>query len=658
MARITAEDYRNIASPVHPRVSPDGERVAYVQSVPADGDSYDTSVWVAAADGSDQKRIATDATEPRWGPNGDRIAFVRPDEFGIPQLHVVDADGREPERVTNVAGGVTGFVITYVPPPSFAWSPDGSKIAFVQPTTAEQRAQTQDLERGDEWEPDPSPDPRVIKRIRYRSQTVYKDGKRTHVYVLDLETGEIERVTEGEFDHSDPDWGDDDSVYYLSQRGEDPDQSVEFQILRYDRSTGNEHQVTETTGRIPEPPTISVASDGRVAYTSMPTENMALRQREIQVYDPSTDETVTPTEPMDRTLGRQKVLDWDEDEDVLYFLTPDRGKVVVRKVRADAGEPPEVVVEDGHISDASVAGGTVAFTQTHWDHPGDLFAADVGDGDLRRLTNLNEALLDDRDVSEPEELAFESDGEEIQGWLLTPPDFDPDESYPLIVQIHGGPHDMWSNAGSMWHEFQMQAAHGYAVFWCNPRGSTGYGEAFVSAIHDDWGETTMTDIEAGVDHVAEREYVDADDAFVTGGSFGGYMVGWIVGHTDRFNGAIAQRGVYDFSSFYGSTDVFRLVDDTYDTVPWEDPDRLWEASPVAYVDDVSTPTLVIHSEDDFCVPVNNAEMYFAFLKRTGTTTEFVRYPDEGHELSRSGAPDHVVDRLERIVDWCDRFSTR
>jgi dipeptidyl aminopeptidase/acylaminoacyl peptidase len=254
--------------------------------------------------------------------------------------------------------------------------------------------------------------------------------------------------------------------------------------------------------------------------------------------------------------------------------------------------------------------------------------------------------------------------------VLTPPGFDPDaegdeaggedeasEEFPLAVEIHGGPHAMWSTAGTMWHEFQTLAARGYVVFWSNPRGSTGYGEAFLQAIERDWGDVTLSDVMAGVETVAERPYVDEANAFVTGGSFGGFMTAWTVGQTDYFRAAVSQRGVYDLTGFYGSTDgAYKLLEGDFDTVPSEEPAWLWEQSPTGHADAVDTPTLLIHSEDDTRTPICTAELYHRILRKNGVDTRFVRYPREGHELSRSGEPGHVVDRIERIARWFDGYS--
>jgi dipeptidyl aminopeptidase/acylaminoacyl peptidase len=210
----------------------------------------------------------------------------------------------------------------------------------------------------------------------------------------------------------------------------------------------------------------------------------------------------------------------------------------------------------------------------------------------------------------------------------------------------------------MWHEFQTLAARGYAVFWSNPRGSAGYGDEFLRAIERDWGDRTMRDVLAGVEDVTEREFVDEEDLLLTGGSFGGYMTGWMVGQTDRFEAAVSQRGVYDLTGFYGSTDwAYRLVEGDFDTTPWEEPEFLWDHSPTSHAHEVDTPTLLIHSDDDYRTPANTAELFYRILQKHDVDTRLVRYPDEGHELSRSGQPGHRVDRIERIARWFDGYSS-
>ena len=668
MQTVSAPDFHDIVKVSEPRLSPDGERVAFVRQIPEDDESYEATVYVVPLDGSGATRFTVAEGvdgRPRWSPSGDRLAFVstrgadsvasktpRANGKAVsddrPQLWVLPADGGEAEQVTNVAGGVSDI----------AWRPDGGAVAFVQASTEDERGEGLDVDLGDEeYEPE-TPDPRVIDRLIYRAGARYLDGRRSHVYVADL-AGDIERVTDGDHDHLKPAWGDESTLYYLSKRTDDPDDNIDVEVIARDlergaAAPGAEETVVRTTGWMAA---LDATPDGRVLYTTTPEEGASMRQTDLCVHDREADETTVLTESLDRTVSFEGAPQWSPDCEQVYFLTPDEGAVVLRRVASDGGEVDLVLPgPDRHVTGFDVGENAVAYTQGEWDHPGDVYVSTRGGAETNRLTRINSAYLDDRAVCQPEEIRFESAGHEIQGWVLTPPDFDSSEEYPLAVEIHGGPHAMWSTSGTMWHEFQTLAARGYVVFWSNPRGSTGYGEEFATAIERDWGDVTLADVLAGVDEVASREYVDEEDVFVTGGSFGGFMTAWAVGHTDRFAGAIAQRGVYDLSSFYGSTDAFKLVEWDFDALPWEDAAFLWEQSPVARAADVTTPTLVMHADQDYRVPVNNGEMFYLFLRKNGVDTRLVRYPREGHELSRSGEPGHVVDRIERIVRWFDGYS--
>jgi dipeptidyl aminopeptidase/acylaminoacyl peptidase len=649
MEPIQASDYHEITQVAAPQLSPDGETVAFVRKEPTDEESYGTEIWTVPADGSADAEPFTSGesdSEPRFSPSGDRIAFRRSEDDDPSQLYVVPTDGGEARQVTDVIGGVD----------SLSWSPDGETIAFTQRTTAEERREGNDL-RADEDSERETPDPRVIDRLIYRADQRYFDGMRSHVYTVELAEdpteSAVERHTEGDLDFVAPAFGDETTLYYAVKRGEDPDDHIEYDVDALDLETRDRETITSTHAWEPQ---LEATGDGRIAYPYTEPDRPTLRQTEIEVFDRETGEAVRPTAGIDRTAESFVV-----DGDHLVFSTPDEGDVAIRRTPlADTGrDAVETIVDSGHATALDATRGRVVVTKSEWKHRGDVFLVDTTEdgSEGRRLTNVNSEYLDEHRVGEPEEIRFESEeGVEIQGWVLHPPDFDPEETYPLAVEIHGGPHAMWSTAGTMWHEFQTLAARGYVVFWSNPRGSSGYGEAFTSAIAGEWGSVTATDVLAGVEAVGERDYVDTDDQFVTGGSFGGFMTGWLVGHTDRFSGAVAQRGVYELNSFYGSTDAFHLVEWDFDTTPWESPEYLWEQSPAAHVEDIETPTLVVHADDDFRVPVNNGELFYLFLRKQGVDTRLVRYPREGHELSRSGEPRHVVDRLERIARWFDGYS--
>ncbi|MFP4530957.1 MAG: prolyl oligopeptidase family serine peptidase [Halodesulfurarchaeum sp.] len=648
MEPVTAADFHDIVQIASPRLSPDGEDVAFVRKEPLDEEEYEATIYlVDTADGEPRRFTVREGrdSDPRWSPSGDRIAFVstRGADDDRPQLWVVSADGGEARQVTSVAGDVS----------EIAWHPDGSKLAFVQQVSKEDREAERDLEVPEDFEATP-PDPRVIDRTVYRSGERYFDGKRSQIYLVDLADDSVEPVTDGDLDHMGPTWGG-ETLYYTASVGEDPDDSIEYEIVAADIETGEREPIYRTTGWGTP---LAASADGRIAHVYKPEAQSTLRPAEIEVYDRQSGSVSRPTRDLDRTLGMDATIQWGPAEERLYFTTPDTGATALWSVPWDDTEPKAVARHEGSaISTFDVGAAAIVFERSDWDHPGDLFVQPVSDGETRRLTRVNAQLLDERRISRPEAIEIEGEAGTVQGWVLRPPDFDPGNTYPLAVEVHGGPHIMWTTSGSMWHEFQTLAARGYVVFWSNPRGSAGSGEAFSSAIERNWGAVTMADVMAGVEQVSRREYVDEENRFLTGGSFGGFLTGWMVGQTDTFGAAVAQRGVFSLTSFYGSTDgAYKLIEGDFDTTPIEEPDFLWAQSPTGHVESVATPTLIMQSDDDYRTPPASAELYYRLLRKAGVETRLVRYPAEGHELSRSGQPGHIVDRLERIVRWFDGYS--
>ncbi|TME60249.1 MAG: S9 family peptidase, partial [Chloroflexi bacterium] len=285
--------------------------------------------------------------------------------------------------------------------------------------------------------------------------------------------------------------------------------------------------------------------------------------------------------------------------------------------------------------------------------PGDVGVAERG-GPIRKVSCLNDDLLGARYVAAPERVEFSgADGWQIEGWLLRPRGFDPAKRWPLVLEIHGGPHTAYGY--SFFHEFQVLAGRGYAVLFTNPRGSHAYGERFVEACVGDWGGKDYLDLMAGVDHARSLGWIDEDRIYVTGGSYGGFMTNWIVGHTDRFRAAVTQRSISNNISAFGTSDIgwHFWEHEMGDATPWRDQQKLVERSPLTYVTNVKTPLLILHAERDLRCPIEQAEQLFTALKVLGKEAVFVRYPEDNHDLTRGGQPRHRVDHCERIANWFD-----
>jgi dipeptidyl aminopeptidase/acylaminoacyl peptidase len=358
---------------------------------------------------------------------------------------------------------------------------------------------------------------------------------------------------------------------------------------------------------------------------------------------------------LDRSVGGYH---WTSDSSGLIFFAGTEGIAPIYHTAVENGEVTTLARGEFKSLWLDVGkDGEVAFVASKPDAPPELYWLPAGEDQYRQMTEFNQAFLDEVYVQPMHELWFTTpSGNRIQGWYMLPVGYEEGKQYPMALHIHGGPHVMWGpSQESMFHEWQTHAGEGYVVFYCNPRGAAGYGESFQKALHGGWGEVAYEDIMAGVDALLEKGFVDESKMAVTGGSYGGYMTAWIVSHNNRFQCAVSQRGVYNLISFTGTSDVPSLIFGEFDVYPWEDHDLLWRHSPVAYAHQIKTPLLIIHSENDFRVPIEQAEQLFSFVRYSGGTVEMWRYPREGHELSRSGEPEHRMSRLRKMTDWFNRY---
>jgi len=667
--RITADDLYNIAYVEDPQVSPDGRWIAYVHlTVDRVENTYKRNIWLAPTDGGKPVQVTRSGkdSQPRWSPDGATLAFVSA-RNEKPQIYLlpVSAPGGEPRPLTSMPNGASD--------PD--WSPDGTRIAFLAAMNAEERAKE---DRGEKDEPPADSfeakqrkerreheeqqrwDPRPVWRIPYRQGTSYRDDRYAQVYVIttaeDADDREPRRLTDIDADHQPPKWTP-DGEYLLTARTVDPERDEPWRWTSLYRIRVEDGETEQLTGEgfadyapLPSP-------DGQwIAYARIPVERMAEAQPRLALLPAGGGEPRDLTLEFDRA---PEVFRWAPDSRSLIFTAGNWGDVEVYRVGVGSAAVERIIAGRMEVQFMHVGqGGGVAFAASTPEAPPELFWKAPDADEPQQLTRVNAEFLSQVFVQETHELRFTGpSGVELQGWYILPVGYEEGQKVPLAFNVHGGPHVMWSPATrSMWHEWQFHAARGYAVFFMNPRGSYGYGQAFASELHAAWGDVAFEDLMAGVDALLELGFVDEERMAVTGGSYGGYMTAWIVGHTDRFKSAVTQRGVYNLISFYGTSDVPMLVTNEYDAEPWEDPDLLWKHSPLAYAHNIKTPLLIIHSENDFRVPIEQGEQLFAFVRRaTDTPVKMVRFPRDGHELSRSGEPKHRVRRLTEMIEWFDKY---
>jgi dipeptidyl aminopeptidase/acylaminoacyl peptidase len=667
------EDLYSIGWLEDPHISPTGQVVAYVQvNVDRLHNGYRRAIYLAPLDGGTPRRFTSGAKQdhtPRWSPDGNRLAFVstRDDDQG--QIYVINTFGGEAQQLTKMPHGASDPV----------WSPDGRRLAFLSRCNEEERAgedtgiqapepetawEAQRLKEQRRYADKERDDPRVIKRLPYRTGTEFFDDRRRHIYIIDVPSSDISnipvprRITDGDMHYSAPAWmPDGNSLLTTATRDPEADSLFAYyDVLRVPLTAGKTQVLTEAGHSYFEP---QPSPDGTlIAFRRVPEDRLLGAGSRIAIIP------AEGGEPRDLTAHTDLHIEgfqWQPDGQGVIFYAGWYGDAHIYAIGLE-GTPTHqrgvTLVGERRIVNAFDVGrdGTIAFIASSPENPCELFVRQRT-GEEIQLTGLNTDLLATRYVAPIEELRYTAPDEEVvQGWVLHPPDFDPNQQYPLAVYIHGGPHTMWGPGfRTMWHEWQTAAARGYVVFFCNPRGSEGYGEQWRDAIRQHWGEADAPDIEAGINKLIGRGYVDPARVCVTGGSYGGFMTAWLISHTDRFACAVSTRGVYNLLTEHSTSDAHELIEIEFDGYPWELYEELWYHSPLAHAHKINTPLLILHSELDYRVPISEAEQLFAILRRQKKVVEFVRYPREGHELIRSGEPRHRADHMARTLDWFDTY---
>lgn len=670
---FTVDDLYQLGWLEDPRISPDGSAIAYVQvTIDRLHNCYRHAIHLAPTNGAPPRRFTSGARQdhsPRWSPDGRRLAFVstRDDERG--QIYLISCEGGEAQQLTTMPNGASDPI----------WSPDGTRIAFLSHCNEEERAQEDSgaappapttaweerrLKEQREYDNVERTDPRVITRLPYRTGTSFFDDRRRHIYLVDAPAGDVverpapRRITDGDVHYGAPAWMPDGSAL-LTTATRDPEADSLFayyDVLRIPADGGKPQVLTEAGHSYFEP---QPSPDGRlIAFRRVPEDRLLAAGSRVAIIPAEGGEPHDLTAHTDLNV---ETFHWQPDGQGALFVAGWYGDAHVYAIGLE-GTPTyrqgATLVSGSRIVSAfDVArDGTIAFIAGAAENPCELYVRRP-DGVEMQLTQINTPLLAARYVAPIEELRYTApDGETVQGWVLHPPDFDADRKYPLAVYIHGGPHTMWGPGfRTMWHEWQTAAARGYVVFFCNPRGSEGYGELWRDAIRSSWGERDAPDIHAGIDALLAHGYVDPQRIAVTGGSYGGYMTAWLIGNSDRFACAVAARGVFNLLTEHSTSDAHELIEIEFDGYPWDLYEELWYHSPLAHAHKIKTPLLILHSELDYRTPISEAEQLFAILRRQKKIVELVRYPREGHELTRSGEPRHRSDHMARTLAWFDRY---
>lgn len=631
---VSVEDQHAFRTTGQPAVSPDGKTIAFTIGY------YDPEkktnlgdVYLMDADGNNQRRLTTHPAVERgltWSPDSKRLAFSASREEKTSQIYVIDPAGGEAVKLTSLEQGASDPV----------WSPDGRWIAFYS-SSGQQYSDEFKKELGEV---------RYLTHLRYTHNRTWDEGKRRRIFIIPADGGSAPRqLTKGECsDEGDTGlaWSPDSrEIAFVSNRDPEWWNSIDTNIYTVSITDGTLRQITTNRGPDHDP---AYSPDGsRLAWRSIFTYNYESENYKLVAAGRDGANPRPLTEDLDRSVDS---FLWASDSQNLYILYGTEGRQHVRSVPA-AGGPGRDILTGRHTLSGLTrpAGGSALFFRLG----DDLNQPEIHrwDGRLHRLTSVNDGIMARFLVQPAEEVWFTSpDGTRVEGWIIKPVNFEKGRQYPMILSIHGGPHGMSSIGYN--YTFQLWAANGFVVFYTNPRASLGYGEKFSRDIWEDWGGRCFQDIMAGVDHVLQMGFVDPKRLGVTGGSFGGYMTNWIVGHTNRFAAAVTVAGISNLTSFYGTTDEQFFPEAEFKGGPWDNPEVYRKDSPVWYAKDFKTPTMIIHGEFDFRVRTEQAEQMFTALQKQKVPSVYVWFPDEGHGVSK---PENRKLYNRMMLDWFGHY---
>ena len=639
--KLTLDLWLDWESVQSPQISPDGSQIIYTRRwTDKVNDKYESDIWIMNSDGS-KNRFLVKGGSPEWSPDGRRILYVTSGQPSGSQIFVKWMDTGEETQLTHLERS----------PSNLEWSPDGHRIAFNMsvPSKPEFSVKMPPRPSGAKWV-DP---PRLIDRLDYRADGVgYRPEGFSHIFVIPDTGGTPRQLTDGDYSHGAPEWTpDSQKVIFSGVRKPDAEYlRGGSDIYSLSISDGRITQLTDRNGPDGNP---TVSHDGRlIAYTGYDQTDDTYTVSKLYVMDIDGKNKRALTQSFDRAPSN---LIWAADNNGIYFTTEDRGSDNLYFESLKGGAPQAVTQGVQQLAVTSIAkNGLAAGVLTNPKEPGDVVVFSLKQATPKKLTDVNGDLLEGRTLGAVEEIWYDSvGGKKVQGWIVKPPDFDAAKKYPLMLYIHGGPHAMYGVGFNF--EFQNHAAEGYVVLYTNPRGSTGYGQEFGNAIKFNYPGQDYDDLMNGVDAVIKKGYIDEKSLFVCGGSGGGVLTSWIVGHTNRFAAAVVMKPVINWYSFVGTTDGSSWYYN-FKRLPWEDPEEHLRRSPITYVGNVKTPTMLMTGELDLRTPMEQTEQYYRALKLRKVDTVMVRVQDEYHPFNAT--PRHPSNRLNQILylrGWFDKY---
>ncbi|MGX9290628.1 S9 family peptidase [Bacillus sp. A015] len=646
---ITAEDITKIVSVSHPVYSPDGKRAVFTKvTVNEKKDDYNIHLWVRDEETEELSQWTFEDGKhhhPVWSKDGKQLAFILQKPKDVPQLALIQSQGGGVRILTNIPYGVSHPV----------FSPDGSLIYAAVSLKQTESVHDEKKEERDDFAP------AVYDELTYKADgRGFLDGRLTQIVQVDVRSGEVEPVTSQQHHHIN---------HVVSPCGKwlayiqtNPQTPYISDVCLLSLEDGTSNKMTQSTGAYS---TVSFSPNGgSLLYIGHEREFQNATFPSLWLYDLKEKKAIQLSEMLDMYVGNcmagdsvmgeaNQLPQWTKDSQGFYALVSDQGSTGIYYFSIEGLAYP-VRLEAEHITNFSLHPNESKLLLSRLSPvtPSELYELTLGETSLKQITFEHDTFLKEHVLSVPEPFSLQSkEGDDVHGWFMKPSQMEDGKKYPLILEIHGGPHAMYGH--TYFHEFQMLAAEGYAIVYVNPHGSHGYGQMFTDRVRGSYGDVDYEDVMLAVDHVLESyDFLDETRLGVTGGSYGGFMTNWIVGQTDRFRAAVTQRSISNWISFYGISDIgyfftrWQIDGDIYDSA-----DKLWDRSPLKYVNQVNTPLLILHSDEDYRCPVDQAEQLFVALKELGKDTRLVKFPKASHDLSRSGHPAQRIQRLSFIQEW-------